>query len=58
MTPNEILIPHLEALIASDKVSEEQKAKIVDELWYVRRRVVNPRDASKDDEPITVGIAK
>lgn len=52
------LITHLESLIASGKLSPEQKIKTVDELHRVRRRVVKPRDTSRDDEPITAGIEK
>ena len=49
------LISHLEQLIADGK---GDRAALVDELHQVRRRVVKPRDASKDSEPITVGIAR
>ncbi len=52
------LIARLEGLLASGKLDPEQQAKAVDELHRVRRRIVKPRDASRDNEPITVGIAK
>ncbi len=48
----------LENLIAGGKLDAEQKARAVNELHRVRRRVIKPRDTSRDDEPITVGVAK
>ena len=58
MDMNQALISHLEQMLASDKIDQSQRSMIVDELHRVRRRVVRPRDASKDHEPITVGIAR
>ena len=52
------LITHLEAMISSGKLGQEQAAAAVNELHRVRRRLVKPRDASRDNEPITVGVAK
>ena len=52
------LIVMLENLIAGGKLDAEQRARAVNELHRVRRRVVKPRDTSKDNEPITVGVAK
>lgn len=52
------LIVRLEQLTASGKLSPEQQAKAVDELHRVRRRVFKPRDTSRDNEPITVGVEK
>ena len=58
MNMTNALITHLEVLLSSGKLSPDQQAKAVDELHQVRRRVIRPRDASRDDEPITVGIEK
>ncbi len=52
------VVARLEGLIAGGKLDAEQQAKAVDELHRVRRRVVKPRDTSRDNEPITVGVAK
>lgn len=52
------LITHLEQMISSGKLGQEQIASAVNELHRVRRRVVRPRDTSRDNEPITVGVAK
>ncbi len=52
------LIVHLEQVIASGKLGQEQVAAAVNELHRVRRRVIKPRDTSRDDQPITVGVAK
>ncbi len=52
------LIARLESLLASGKLDPDQQAKAVDELHRVRRRIVRPRDASKDNEPIIVGVEK
>ncbi len=52
------LVTHLEQMIASGKLGQEQVAAAVNELHRVRRRVVKPRDTSRDDEPITVGVEK
>ncbi len=52
------LVARLEGLIAGGKLDPEQQAKTIDELHRVRRRVVKPRDTSKDNEPITVGVEK
>ncbi len=58
MIMTDALVVHLEALIVSGKLTPEQQAKVVDELHYARRRVVRPRDASRDNEPITVGAER
>ena len=52
------LAAHLEAKLVTGKLPPEEQAKLVDELHRVRRRIVRPRDASRDSEPITVGIEK
>ena len=52
------LIAHLKAEVASGRLGPAELAKTIDELHQIRRRIVKPRDASRDDEPITVGTAR
>ncbi len=52
------IIKRLEELIASGKLDDKQQRMAIDDLHRIRRRVVKPRDASRDNEPITVGVAK
>src|SRR5262245_54022804 len=52
MDMHQALIAYLKAELASGKLSPEQTAKLVDEIHQVRRRVVKPRDPSRDHEPI------
>ncbi len=49
---------YLVSMLTSGKLGQDQQTKIVDELHRIRRRLVRPRDASKDSEPITVGWIK
>ena len=58
MDMNRALIVYLQDLLASDKLGQDQRCCAVEELHRVRRRLVKPRDASKDSEPITVGVEK
>lgn len=52
------LVTHLRDQLASGKLSPEETARVVDEIHQLQRRVVRPRDASKDHEPITVGVVR
>lgn len=52
------LIAHLERKIASGNIPSDQKAVVMEEIHRLRSRVVRPRDASRDDHPIVVGVAK
>ena len=52
------LVTHLKDKLASGKLTPEETVKVVDEIHQLQRRVVRPRDASKDHEPIVVGIPR
>ena len=49
---------HLKRQLATGMLGAEESAKLVDEIHQVRRRVVKPRDKTRDSEPITVGVLK
>ena len=50
------LITDSEQKLASGNLPPDQAAKLLEEIHRLRKRVIRPRDASKDDKPITVGV--
>jgi hypothetical protein len=49
---------HLKRQLATGMLSPEESARLVDEIHQVRRRVVRPRDKTRDNDPITVGVLR
>ena len=50
------LISVLEQELADGKIPQDKAAMQLEEIHRLRKRVIRPRDASKDDKPITVGV--
>lgn len=52
------LVAHLKRQLVLGVLSPEETAKMVDEIHRVRRRIVRPRDASRDRDPVIVGVSR
>ncbi len=50
------LVSVLEQELADGKLPPDRAAKQIEEIHRLRKRVIKPRDASKDDRPVTVGV--